>query len=92
MDWVNLIKNRIQGYITATKYVMIVYNIENSLLGEAVKITPGKRSPTITSLEFGSFKSVSALVLKSDVSSKMDALQAVGATDILALAINNSRM
>lgn len=92
MDFVNLIKNRIEGYITATKYVMIVYNVENALLDEAIKITPGKRSPTITSLECGTVKSVSSLVLKKEVSSKMDALQAVGATDILVLAISNSRM
>ena len=85
-------KNRIEGYITATKYVMIVYNVGVELLDEAVKITPGKRSPTITSLECGSVKSVSSLVLKKEISEKMDALQKVGATDILVLNINNSRM
>jgi ATP phosphoribosyltransferase len=91
-DLVDLMKNRIQGYITATKYVMIVYNVSVELLDEAVKITPGKRSPTITSLECGTVKSVSSLVLKTEVSEKMDALQKVGATDILVLDISNSRM
>ena len=91
-DLVTLMKNRIEGYITATKYVMIVYNVGVELLDEAVKITPGKRSPTITSLECGSVKSVSSLVLKKEISEKMDALQKVGATDILVLNINNSRM
>eukprot|EP00934_Nitzschia_sp_Nitz4_P003536 Nitzschia sp. Nitz4//scaffold289_size23394//22043//23011//NITZ4_008482-RA/size23394-augustus-gene-0.43-mRNA-1//-1//CDS//3329545837//3526//frame0 len=91
-DLVALMKNRIEGYITATKYVMIVYNIANEKLDAAVKVTPGKRSPTITSLECGTQKSVSSLVLKKEVSEKMDALQAVGATDILVLGISNSRM
>ena len=91
-DLVNLLKNRIEGYITATKYVMIVYNVGNELLEAAIKITPGKRSPTITSLECGTVKSVSSLVLKNEVSEKMDALQLAGATDILVLNLSNSRM
>lgn len=91
-DLVDLMKNRIEGYITATKYVMIVYNVANELLAEAIKITPGKRSPTVTSLECGTVKSVSSLVLKNEVSDKMDALQKVGATDILVVNISNSRM
>lgn len=91
-ELVNLMKNRIEGYITATKYAMIIYNVESDLLDAAIKITPGKRSPTITSLECGNVKSVSSLVLKKEVSEKMDALQKVGATDILVLDISNSRM
>ena len=91
-DLVDLIKRRIEGYITATKYVMIVYNISSDLLPKAVEITPGKRSPTVTSLDDGVCKAVSSLVLKSEVSEKMDALHEVGATDILVIDISNSRM
>lgn len=91
-DLVELIKRRIEGYITATKYVMITYNVSSDLLAKAVEITPGKRSPTVTSLEDGVCKAVSSLVLKSEVSSKMDALHDVGATDILVMDISNSRM
>ena len=91
-ELVNLMKQRIEGYITAKKYVLIMYNVAVDLLDEAVKITPGKRSPTITNLECGNVKAVSSLVLKKEVSEKMDALHAVGATDILVLNLNNSRM
>jgi ATP phosphoribosyltransferase len=91
-DLVELIKRRIDGYITATKYVMIVYNVSVTLLPEAVKITPGKRSPTVTNLECGNVKAVSSLVLKKEISKKMDALHAIGATDILVLDIANTRM
>ena len=90
-DLVEMIKGRIEGYITATKYVMIIYNVSNELLDEAIKITPGKRSPTITTLDDGG-KAVSSLVLKKEVGPKMDALQKMGATDILVLALSNSRM
>ena len=78
--------------ITATKYVMIMYNVSTELMAEAMKITPGKRSPTVTNLECGEVKAVSALILKKEVSEKMDALHAMGATDILTLNLNNSRM
>ena len=88
----NLIKRRIEGYITATKYVMIVYNISKDLLEQAVKITPGKRSPTITTLDNGNYKSVSSLVLKKEVNDRMDELHLIGATDILCLNISNSLM
>lgn len=91
-ELVALMKQRIEGYIVATKHVMIIYNVASDLLAEAVKITPGKRSPTVTSLECGNVKSVSSLVSKKEVVEKMDALKAIGATDILVLNLNNTRM
>ena len=61
------------------------------MLAEAIKITPGKRSPTITGLDDGAGKAVSALVKKSEVVQKMDALHDIGATDILVFELSNSR-
>jgi len=89
---VDLIRRRLEGYITATNFVMVVYNISNALLTEVLKITPGKRSPTITSLDDGESKSVSALVPKKEVNAIMDKLHDVGATDILVMNLANSRM
>lgn len=89
---VELIRRRLQGYITATSYVMVVYNISNDLLSQVLKITPGKRSPTITTLDDGQSKSVSSLVLKKEVNDIMDQLHDVGATDILVMSLANSRM
>jgi ATP phosphoribosyltransferase len=86
------IQKRVEGYILATKYVMIMYNIPNELMDAAIKITPGKKSPTITNLACGNNKAVSSLVRKKEVSDKMDALQEAGATDILVLELKNSRM
>jgi len=91
-DLVKLIKRRVEGYMTATKYVMIMYNVHEDLLSKAIAITPGKKSPTITNLECGNVKAISSLVLKKEVSEKMDALYEVGATDILVLDLANSRM
>lgn len=89
---VSLLKRRIEGYITAIRFVLIMYNVHDSLLDEAIKITPGKRSPTITSLDETGLKSVASLVAKKEVSNKMDELHELGATDILVVNINNSRM
>lgn len=91
-DLVSKIERRIQGYITSTKYVMMMYNISSELLQDAIVITPGKKSPTVTSLECGKDKAVSVLVLKKEISEKMDGLHDIGATDILVLELNNSRM
>jgi len=71
---------------------MMMYNVTNEIFQDAIAITPGKKSPTVTSLECGKDKAVSVLILKKEVSEKMDALHEVGATDILVLELNNSRM
>jgi len=91
-DIVELIRRRIEGYITATRNVMISYNIHNDLLSSAIAITPGKRSPTVSALENSEYKAVSSLVCKDEAASKMDQLHDMGATDILLFEIKNSRM
>jgi ATP phosphoribosyltransferase len=71
---------------------MIMYNVSNELLEQAISITPGKRSPTVTSLDDSQSKAVSSLVLKKEASVKMDELHDIGASDILVLNLMNSRM
>jgi len=87
-DIVDLLKRRMEGFITANKYVMISYNISNELLHDALKITPGKKSPNITALDNGKFKAVSSLVLKKESNNKMDELHDMGATDILTDSVH----
>eukprot|EP00567_Pseudictyota_dubia_P010223 CAMPEP_0197436796 /NCGR_PEP_ID=MMETSP1175-20131217/4188_1 /TAXON_ID=1003142 /ORGANISM="Triceratium dubium, Strain CCMP147" /LENGTH=295 /DNA_ID=CAMNT_0042966177 /DNA_START=204 /DNA_END=1091 /DNA_ORIENTATION=+ len=91
-DIVDLLKRRLEGIIAANKYVMISYNISNELLHDALKITPGKKSPNITALDDGKFKAVSALVAKKESNNKMDELHDMGATDILTFEVTNTRM
>lgn len=91
-DIIELLRRRIDGYITATKFVMVMYNVHVDLLEAATKITPGKRSPTITSLDDVDFKAVSSLVVAKNVNNIMDQLHDLGATDILVIDIKNSRM
>lgn len=89
---IDLLKTRVEGYLTATRYMMISYNVPRDKLKSVLEITPGKRSPTVSPLEDGAWCAVSSLVLKKGVSEVMDKLTANGATDILIYAISNSRM
>jgi len=91
-DIINMLKKRIEGYMIAKKYVMISYNIHNDLLDQALEITPGKKSPNITSLHDSNYKAVTCLVLKKQMNTKMDQLHDIGATDILTFALSNTRM
>ncbi|CAM9421420.1 unnamed protein product [Choristocarpus tenellus] len=91
-ELVDVIVRRIDGYITAEKYLMISYNIAKSNIEAAKKVTPGKRSPTISQLEEDDWFAVQALILKNDSSSIMDELQKQGAKDILLFALQNTRI
>eukprot|EP00281_Chroomonas_sp_CCMP1168_P033167 CAMPEP_0206248056 /NCGR_PEP_ID=MMETSP0047_2-20121206/20152_1 /ASSEMBLY_ACC=CAM_ASM_000192 /TAXON_ID=195065 /ORGANISM="Chroomonas mesostigmatica_cf, Strain CCMP1168" /LENGTH=305 /DNA_ID=CAMNT_0053673647 /DNA_START=105 /DNA_END=1022 /DNA_ORIENTATION=+ len=91
-ELLNTIKKRIEGYLTATKYSMIQYNVHKDNLQKVCDITPGKRAPTITSLHDKNWFAVSALVKKSEQALIMDQLQNCGADSILIFRIDNSRM
>ena len=86
------IKARIQGYLDSIKYEMISYNVERARLPEAVKVTPGKKSPTVTPLDDGLWVAVSALVHKKKTADIIDQLVAIGATDILVFTMRNCRV
>ncbi|EGZ13714.1 hypothetical protein PHYSODRAFT_511531 [Phytophthora sojae] len=89
-DLVHKVHQRILGYITATKYRMVTYNVDQEKLDEATKITPGRRSPTVNTLVGGGY-AVSAMVEEKNVSEVMDQLHAIGATDIMIFNIENCR-
>jgi ATP phosphoribosyltransferase len=88
---VDLIASRIRGVITAQKYVLCTYNVRREQLNAAAAITPGKRSPTITSLEEKDWVAVSVMVESKQIADVMDELEKVGAEDILVTKIENSR-
>ena len=88
---VSVIAKRIDGVITAQRFVLCQYNIARDLLDKARDITPGKRAPTVTALEEEGWVAISSMVAKKEIAVVMDRLTEVGATDILALDIANSR-
>ena len=58
---------------------------------DAIKITPGMRAPTITTLDAEDWVAVSAMVAKRGAALVMDKLVITGAQDITVLNIHNSR-
>ncbi|KAJ6259882.1 hypothetical protein Dda_5526 [Drechslerella dactyloides] len=90
-DLADVIHSRIKGVITAKKYVLCTYNVPRTLLPRMHEITPGKRAPTITSLEDPGWVAVNAMVEKKKIADVMDRLEVAGASDILVLQISNSR-
>ncbi|KAM0299046.1 hypothetical protein HYE67_009349 [Fusarium culmorum] len=90
-ELIDLITSRIRGVITAKSYVLCQYNIERNRLVEATKITPGKRSATVTTLDEEGWVAVSSMVEKKKIALVMDDLTQLGAEDILVLDIHNAR-
>ncbi|KAF1815584.1 putative ATP phosphoribosyltransferase His1 [Eremomyces bilateralis CBS 781.70] len=90
-ELVNLIASRIRGVITAQAYVLCTYNIKRELLPIASKVTPGKRAPTINSLEEEGWVAVSSMVERKKIAEVMDELERIGAEDILVRTIENAR-
>lgn len=82
---------RIRGYIIAQQYVLVNYNVNREHLPVVLKITPGKRAPTITTLDEPGWVAVSSMVVKKEVAQVMDKLSQNHAHDILVLSIDNSR-
>ena len=88
-----LLTARFAGVVAAKRYVLIHYNVHESKLHDATAITPGRRSATVSKLESGEgWLAVSAMVEKKAQAQTMDRLSAVGAEDILVLAIDNCRV
>eukprot|EP00668_Euglena_longa_P014290 GGOE01018269.1.p1 GENE.GGOE01018269.1~~GGOE01018269.1.p1 ORF type:complete len:323 (-),score=80.72 GGOE01018269.1:299-1231(-) len=88
---IDYLRKRVVGYLTATRYVYFVYNCPKSALAEAERLTPGKRSPTVSTLEDSNWVSVSVLIKRSDVQTIMDKLEHIGARDMLAWDLRNTR-
>lgn len=88
---VNLIEARIQGVITAQKYVLCTYNAPRTLLPKCRQITPGRRAPTVNGLDDEGWVAVQAMVERGKIATVMDELIDVGATDIMVTKLENTR-
>lgn len=88
---VSLITARIRGVITAQKYVLCTYNAPRTLLAKCSQITPGRRAPTVNSLDDEGWVAVQAMVERKKIATVMDELTDVGATDIMVTKLENTR-
>lgn len=83
---------RLQGVVTARRYVLLDYDIEKVNVEAACAITPGLESPTISPLQKADWVAVRAMVLRKDTNRVMDELWSVGARGILVTDIHACRL
>jgi ATP phosphoribosyltransferase len=83
---------RLQGVVTARRYVLLDYDVQKSLVDEACAITPGLESPTISPLQKADWVAVRAMVLRKETNRVMDELWALGARGILVTDIHACRL
>ena len=83
---------RLQGVVTARRYVLLDYDIPKDLVEKACAITPGLESPTISPLQKQDWVAVRAMVLRKETNQVMDELWAIGARGILVTDIHACRL
>ena len=91
-DVLEIIKERLSGVLAANKFVLCNYNAPRDALPTLLQITPGRRAPTITTLDEEGWVAVSSMVEKKKVAEVMDQLSANQASDILVFQISNCRV
>jgi ATP phosphoribosyltransferase len=83
---------RLQGVVTARKYVLLDYDVKKVDSEAACAITPGLESPTISPLQNNEWVAVRAMVLRKETNRVMDELWAIGARGILVTDIHACRL
>ncbi|MFH5210360.1 ATP phosphoribosyltransferase [Antrihabitans spumae] len=87
----NQLVARVQGVVFAQQYLMLDYDCPKTLLDEAVQITPGLESPTVSPLADEAWVAVRAMVPRTEHNDVMDRLADLGAKAILASDIRSCR-
>jgi ATP phosphoribosyltransferase len=83
---------RLQGVLVARSYVMMDYDCRVEHLEQAVALTPGLESPTISPLHHEGWVAVRSMVAAKEAQRIMDDLYDLGARAILTTAIHACRL
>ncbi len=83
---------RMQGVLVARRYVMMDYDIRAERLEEAVALTPGLESPTVSPLHDQGWVAVRSMVRTKEAQRIMDDLYTLGARAILTTGIHACRI
>ncbi len=84
--------HRLQSVIHARAYVLVDYDCPIAILDDAVAITPGFESPTVSTMQDPQWLAVRSMVSKSSVHQVMDQLYALGARAILVTELHGCRL
>ena len=83
---------RLQGVMIARQYVLMDYDIADDLVEQAVAVTPGFESPTVSPLRTPGWSAVRSMVPRRDTNRIMDELWDIGARAILVTDIHACRL
>jgi ATP phosphoribosyltransferase len=88
----DVFRRRLEGVMVARSYVMMDYDIPEERVAEAVDLTPGIESPTVSPLHREGWVAVRAMVPRAGAHRVMDELWTIGARGILVTDIHACRL
>lgn len=91
-DDFEIFKRRIDGVLVARSYVMMDYDIPLTFVDQAVALTPGIESPTVSPLHREGWVAVRSMVPRRGANKLMDDLYGIGARGILMTDIHACRL
>ena len=91
-DGVARLLRRLRGVLVARKFVMVEYDLEESLLSDAIAIAGGIESPTVSPLRDNGWVAVRVMIPADEANEVMDQLADIGARAILVTAIHAARL
>ena len=86
---IDKLKFRFSSILDSRGMKYILMNIPAAVVGEAIGILPGMKSPTVLPLADGEWRSLHAVVSEDELWDKIERLKAIGAEDILVLNLEN---
>jgi ATP phosphoribosyltransferase len=87
-----IFQRRLEGVLVARSYVMMDYDIQSEHVADAVALTPGIESPTVSPLHREGWVAVRAMVPRAGAQRLMDELFDIGARGILLTDIHACRL
>ena len=91
-DAFEIFKRRLDGVLVARSYLMMDYDIPADRVEEAVALTPGLESPTVSPLHREGWVAVRSMVPSAGAQQLMDDLYGIGARAILLTDIHACRL
>jgi ATP phosphoribosyltransferase len=88
----DVFRRRLEGVLVARTYVMMDYDIPADRVTDAVQMTPGIESPTVSPLHREGWVAVRAMVPRAEAHRVMDELWTIGARGILVTDIHACRL
>lgn len=87
-----IFRRRLEGVLVARSYLMMDYDIPTARVEDAVALTPGLESPTVSPLHREGWVAVRSMVPRAGAQQLMDDLYQIGARAILLTDIHACRL